>query len=128
MNDVAVVEKKLQWYHIRQNNSGGYWETNDDVSSDVFVQAYSPKEAEAIISPILERYSNFCSCCGERWYIWLDEDDGYDEPSRWGESIYKEYWGMFHSEEEATLYWHNGLVDKFYPHTKSLTEKTGETL
>lgn len=115
MNDLVVTEKKLKWFHYNQNNSGGYFIQNDVVAEDVFVQAFSAAEASAIVSPALEEYSQYCECCGERWYYWQDDEDGTDEPEKYGESIFNSY-KTFGSDGYAILYWHNGLVDKFEQH------------
>ena len=78
-----------KFYLTDQNNSGGYYIINNDVSVYVIVEADSAKDAKTHLRAITENYSNFCPCCGERWWINLDEDDGNEVPSVYGEPIEK---------------------------------------
>ena len=73
-----------KFYTIDQNNSGGYFIKNDYVDFYVSVQADSVEEAEKLLENIVEDYSASCDCCGERWSIWLDEEDAYDVPTNYG--------------------------------------------
>ena len=78
-----------KFYTIDQNNSGGYYIKNDDVDYYVSVQADSPYEAEKLLERVVADHSNFCECCGERWHIWLDEEDAYDVPTNYGVPLTK---------------------------------------
>ena len=111
MKELTVLEPKLKWYHFRQNNSGGYFIENEIVGEDVFIQAHSAKEAVHIADKLFEGYSEYCDCCGERWYTWLDEDDGYDVPTKYRTPISEGY-ETFGKGGYAVLHWYNGLVDK----------------
>ena len=59
---------KLNWFHYRQNNSGGFF----DGPPHVLIQAHNADEADAIA----ERNGLYfggvssgrdCECCGNRW-------------------------------------------------------------
>ncbi len=111
--DLSVLPKTLKWFHLDQNNSGGYFIQNDVVSEDVFVQAYNAEQATAIARNIVKDYSEYCECCGERWWECFDDSEGTEVPSRYGKSIYEEY-KPFDSKGYATLHYLNGVVD-YYP-------------
>lgn len=112
-NPLAV----LKWYGIDQNNSGGYHIRNDEVGDDVFVQATSAEEAERKLESIVADHSQYCSCCGERWYISLYHDDGHPEPTKYGVPITQEYGNSWSGEEQyAVCYFDDGRVVKFYSH------------
>ncbi|MGG1662479.1 DUF7296 family protein [Brevibacillus sp. NRS-1366] len=75
------------FFHIRQNNSGGYFIENDDVAINLIIEAVNAKEAERKMYEITADYSQYCSCYGERWSCWIDDDDGTDEPTVYGEQL-----------------------------------------
>lgn len=79
------VELKLKWWVFDQNNSGGYFIQNDDVDHYVAIQAIDAKHARQRAQDVFEDYSEYCDCCGERWYYWVDEDDGKEVPKIYGE-------------------------------------------
>lgn len=58
------------FYTYRQNNSGGYWEfdNKDGIAIYVIVEAPNDKIASLRFLDIVSCYSDFCECCGERWY------------------------------------------------------------
>lgn len=61
-------------YIFRQNNSGGYFIENKVVSKYVVIQANTKEKAIEILADVTEDYSEYCSCCGERWSIFMDEE------------------------------------------------------
>ena len=81
----------MKFYTINQNNSGGYFIQNAMVDHLVCIQAANPEEAENKLMDITSEYSDYCECCGERWYINLDENDGTDFVSNgYGEDAFKD--------------------------------------
>lgn len=78
-----------KFFHIRQNNSGGYFIENDYVATNLIIEALDAKDAENRMDSITADYSQFCSCCGARWSAWLDDEDGTEEPTVYGEKIGK---------------------------------------
>lgn len=76
--------QKLKWWYFGQNNSGGYFDVDEDVSEYVYIQAASAKEAEKKMEEITLTHSGSCECCGDRWYIDADEEEGTDVPARYG--------------------------------------------
>lgn len=64
---------KTNWYLFSQNNSGGSFIVDDDVSEYVFIQANTGKEAEIKALEIGIYFNGVedgsdCECCGDRWY------------------------------------------------------------
>ena len=93
-----VVNTKF--YTFRQNNSGGYFVSDDTygVSEIVIVEAINAKDAWNRLSDIGDNVSGFweyCSCCGERWSNWLDDDDGKDIPMLYDTKIEEAKSSMF---------------------------------
>lgn len=68
----VVLEKTYGWYEFHQNNSGGFFEVNDDVAPTVLIQAGSAKEANSKAQEIGIYFDGCrdgrdCNCCGDRW-------------------------------------------------------------
>ena len=118
MFDLAIIQPaelnnvKLKWFEFDQNNSGGYYIENDVVGSKIFVQAPSAKEACDIAAELTEPYSEYCECCGERWWIFKSEHDGYDVPTVYQKPIVSN--GRF-NENALSLF---GKQAVFYPYNK----------
>lgn len=51
----------------RQNNSGGYFIDNEDVSVFVAVEGTDQFDAYSRFNYIVAPHSSYCSCCGVRW-------------------------------------------------------------
>ena len=98
------------WYHYDQNNSGGYFISNDDVGEDVFIQAYSAEEADEMAWEIVREYTEYCDCCGERWYI--DAHTGTKVPEKYGKSVVDGSYKPYYDDGHAILYGLNGTVAK----------------
>jgi len=79
-NGIKMSEetKKLNWYHFRQNNTGGSF-TGPAIS--IYVQATDSEEADRIAEDNGAYFdgSGDCMCCGFRWNeSWGAEDDDFD--------------------------------------------------
>lgn len=129
--DLALLNSTagLKWFEFDQNNSGGFYIENDVVGSRVFVQAPSAEEASNIAAELTEPYSEFCECCGERWWIFKTEDDGYDVPTVYQKPIVSN--GRFNENalswfgEQAVFYPYNGTplvltIDLIKQHNESV--------
>lgn len=110
MGDVAT----LKWFHFDQNNSGGYFIVNDVVAEDVFIQEASAEEASQRAVKLFEPYSEYCECCGERWYPHARESEGYDVPTRYGRPITEQGPGLF--RKQARLHHYDGVIETFFYH------------
>jgi len=58
----------MKWYTVNQNNSGGYFIENEDVHQYLSIQAETEDSAKEKFYSVISEYSEFCECCGERWY------------------------------------------------------------
>jgi hypothetical protein len=72
-----------KFYRFHQNNSGGSWIENDNVSMTVHIEANSASEANDIAKTKGIYFDGVsddidCGCCGDRWYP-ADEIDGHDK-------------------------------------------------
>ena len=101
---------ELKWFGVDQNNSGGHFIINDEVGHWVFVQARNATEATARLKEITkDSGEDWCPCCGERWLVWLNEDDGHPEPMIYGTPV-RLAKGGFSSREEIRMYAQDGRV------------------
>lgn len=85
---------ETKFWNFSQNNSGGYFVSDEiyGVCEEIIVEAQTSDEAWSRLESIGENVSGFwnsCSCCGDRWSNWLDDDDGEDVPSIYGEPLDK---------------------------------------
>lgn len=67
-----------KFFCYRQNNSGGSFVVDDNVTVNVYIQANSMDEANNIAESIGIYFNGCemgrdCSCCGDRWYRWPTE-------------------------------------------------------
>ncbi len=80
-----------KFYVFHQNNSGGSYEINDNVSCEVIIEATSGDDANRRAENIGIYFDGCndgidCECCGDRWYE-TDDDEGTDTPRIYGESV-----------------------------------------
>ena len=79
-----------KWYTFRQNNSGGnfHHRPQDGIGLCLFIEAMDKDHALARAERIGLYFNGCssgidCSCCGDRWSEWCDENESpelYDEP------------------------------------------------
>lgn len=85
------VTIQTKFYTITQNNSGGYFDHNPEkgIGYGLCVEAIDVKDAESRIRRIINNYpeSGSCPCCGNRWSIYIWDEDGTEEPSMYGEPL-----------------------------------------
>jgi hypothetical protein len=63
----------FKWYEFRQNNTGGDFEVDENVTIKVFIEAASSNEANSLAENVGIYYDGStdgvdCPCCGDRWY------------------------------------------------------------
>lgn len=83
-----TVETKF-WTE-NQNNSGGSFDhvPSHGIGYRLCVEATSKRDAELRMQQIIDNYPGRgydCSCCGQRWSLWLYEEDGTEAPSNYGD-------------------------------------------
>jgi hypothetical protein len=116
----------LKWFHFNQNNSGGYHIVNEVVAEDVYIQAPNADEAAARAEVILEPYSEYCHCCGERWWFHVNDDDGHAVPTLYATPITDVTASTYH--KQARLHHDDGTVETyFYPTTVGQLTYQGAT-
>ena len=76
------------FYTYRQNNSGGIFVVNDNVTHYVIIEANSPSEADERAQSIGIYFDGVeeqwdCSCCGDRWH--RARGSGTERPEIYGE-------------------------------------------
>lgn len=90
------------FYTLSQNNSGGDWIENDEVRQEVIVEADSYDEARDKLREITEDHSEYCDCCGERW--WFYSIDENETPCVNGKSLYDEKHKEYYSGHYIIYY------------------------
>lgn len=88
-------ENKFFLYH--QNNSGGYFDQNENVDVNVIIEAKSEYESDRIAEDIGIYFNGVmddidCDCCGDRWHDSPDYFDTIEEAlehtyTMWGGTI-----------------------------------------
>ncbi len=80
-----------KFFHFHQNNSGGRFDVNENVTVNVIIEAADADDANERAERIGIYFddSRDCKCCGSRWStVW---DDGDDEPCMYGDPVTAEY-------------------------------------
>lgn len=100
-----VAGNPSKFFTYSQNNSHGYFESNENVCRCVIIEAKSPEHANNIAENIGIYFDGCdkgedCSCCGDRWER-ADEEDGYNEPIIYHVPIKD-------SDSECIVYYLNG--------------------
>lgn len=89
---VSVVEQDLKeeglFFTYRQNNSGGRYEFNDNLSAYVIIEAKSPEEANKRAEELGIEFDEGCSTCGDRWDR-ADEWDSEEIPMIYNKDVSK---------------------------------------
>ena len=84
-----------KYFTFEQNNSGGDFIVDSDLSHYVIVEANSPEEANKAAYDIGLYFRGIdngidCPCCGDRWFEKWSDDKGTDEPEVWGSTDLQE--------------------------------------
>lgn len=103
------------FYTFSQNNSGGSFVQDENISHYVIIEANSAEEANRLAERkglYFDGYGD-CSCCGNRWSeAWYDEGD--DVPTIYGESV-SEYVAIraWMDEYETVVHYLSGEVEYY---------------
>jgi hypothetical protein len=103
-----------KFYTFNQNNSGGYFIENDVVAHYLIVEASNAKEAVEKMQDITTNYSEYCSCCGERWSSWLDDEDGTEEPMVFDTKIKEQEPENKWFGNSTIIYYYDGTIEKLW--------------
>ena len=104
------------FFTVCQNNSGGYFIRNEYVDEFVIVEASTPKEAVYKLNEIVEDYSEYCKCCGERWYYDVDYFNSVSEQPTIYNKPLKEYEG----------HWNTGVIIYYLDGRKEIVKLKSE--
>ena len=96
-----------KFYEFNQNNSGGYFDVDENVCHRVIIEANSPEEALEIFEPMIENQSDSCPCCGERWSTYSPEEVDISKYKEKGYSV-----GIYDHYKNAEERWFK-LYGKF---------------
>jgi len=108
-----------KFFTFVQNNSGGYFYENAEVAHYLIIEAQNVDEAISKMETITENWSNYCSCCGERWSCWMDERDGKEEPMVYDRKA-KEPSTNYYDKGTVIIYYYDGTKEKLrYPTEES---------
>ena len=111
-----------QFYHFDQNNSGGVFIFNNEVSTHVIIEAHSALEANSIAEEHGIYFNGCddgidCDCCGDRWS--RAHGEGTIEPLIYGQPIEEALkskprikWNK-KGETEIIVYYLNGDIKKY---------------
>lgn len=133
----TAIPKTYEWYEFRQNNSGGSFRMNENVTVHVLIQADSTKNANAKAEEVGIYFNGCragrdCDCCGDRWYEAGDAMESfttYEWKNNWTPVEYanaREYaqavadndtWAN-KDNPTVILYYANGTVERFYKKDK----------
>jgi hypothetical protein len=112
----------LKWFGFNQNNSGGRFIVDDNVSEYVFVQAANADDATAIAERFCDN-GNSCPCCGDRWSFFLfgEDAEGHAEPMIYGKPMtaYSSHW----VKSFARLHHSDGRVEAFPPAALAIADE-----
>ena len=97
----------MKFYTFNQNNSGGYFIENDHVACHLIIEARGLWEAIDKMLDITEDYSEFCPCCGPRWWGSANE---YARPMIYDTDAYKYRGGIL--GDSIIIYYADGRVEK----------------
>jgi hypothetical protein len=121
----------LRWYEFRQNNSGGSFVMDDEVSIHVFIQAESADAANQKAEKVGIYFDGCedgsdCSCCGDRWYRaddpldsfktypWRGEPKEYDNISDYAQALAADSGWAKRGDPANIVYFADGSVKRFY--------------
>ena len=104
-------EIETKYYLYSQNNSGGYYEEDEKcgIGQTIAVEAVNDEDARIKINNIVEDFSSYCNCCGERWDTYSSDQtaenlDGCIEFANRRK---------FYKEEVMYVHNMNGTIDKY---------------
>jgi hypothetical protein len=94
--------KQSNFYVFEQNNSGVFFDVNENVSHLVVIEAYTSEDAISIFEPMIENQSCSCSCCGDRWSTYSPDKI---ELSKWEKDGYSVGVDERYEDEDAEQEW-----------------------
>lgn len=97
-----IREVQTRFFSFSQNNSGGYFDVDENVCHRVIIEALDKNHAISLFQPMIECQSSSCPCCGDRWSP--EYCDEVKEENEFGAEVFKsegeEKWFKFYGEFE----------------------------
>ena len=116
-NKPKIKEKKkpTRFFNFNQNNTGGSFDEDEDLDTEVIIEAYDPEDVNNRAREIGIYFDGCsdgrdCGCCGDRWYPVSDNDKGTKKPEIYSKDITKLYKGSY--RESCIVYYVNGKKKK----------------
>lgn len=110
---------ETKYYQFSQNNTGGVFEYDKNLSNYVMIEAESSDKANSLALSIGIYFDGCnegidCSCCGDRWYK-ASEDDGYSEPLVYGRKMNnKDIWFPEKNGRYAVIHKLDGTIEELF--------------
>ena len=137
MENEQLTYNNLHWYEFDQNNSGGFFEMNDDVSIKVFIQSENAAGANQKAEEVGIYFDGCedgidCDCCGDRWYragdpldsfktyFWRKENTEYDNISDYVQAIANDSMWAKVGKPVVIVYFADGSIKRFYKEGENL--------
>lgn len=110
------------FYLYDQNNSGGFFQSDDKVCQNVIIEADDEREADYIAIGLGIYFDGVvngrdCDCCGDRWssmYGW-GYAQGTEVPTIYGQSVedgvYSDKYGIGWTTPYAYIHYKDGRVE-----------------
>lgn len=107
---------KSKFWNFNQNNSGGYFveDLENGVCEEIIVEANTKEDAWTKLQSIgdkVDRFWDYCGCCGERWSSWLSDDDGNSIPMIYDTPVENAEAGMFRTK--CFVHYMDGKIQLF---------------
>jgi hypothetical protein len=103
---------KTNFYEFSQNNSGGYFDINSEVTHRMLIEALNPKHAESIMETLTENQSPSCSCCGDRWSLRSPDVVELDKYAENGFTVSVSSWDKFAEKTWLKKYGSLNIVEQ----------------
>lgn len=105
-----------KFFTFNQTNSGGEFiiDEKEGVGEYVIIEALSAKEAIRKFEEIGDKvlfFDSSCPCCGDRWSTWIDDSDGTEQPTIYGDII-EDYKNTYLLDKRAFVHYINGNIVK----------------
>ena len=106
------------FYHFAQNNSGGSFQSDDQVCAHMIIEARHAAEANERAEGLGIYFNGVedgldCPCCGDRWYrVW---GQGGDEPLIYGtHPATRDDWFVEPGEVFCRVFYLDGRIAEFH--------------
>lgn len=134
LKSIETVTKEVVWFEYRQNNSGGSFQIDNDVSIYVLIQAEDRVSANRKAEEVGIYFNGVsdgrdCDCCGDRWYEPWDELEDfsvyswkvngdrlkeYDNVNDYAQALANEDTWAKKGKPSVVVYFANGVKQTFY--------------